>query len=244
MILSKKSLFFRLKSKISLLTALLTFTSASTLQSQEGCCTPQEGCCTPQEGCCTPKDPNEKQNIIVGSVAIALVGIGVAVALSGRARNNLHNYSSYLYSYSGGLTDWSSGNNYSDYSNESGSGSTRSAKSDKKLCTQENNSETVVESDFTLSNPLPKKLNIILTNRTDHTTLATISTPDGDTNTESLTSSGGAAVFSYDHLTITPGTYRFMLASSEKLPSGTELGTIEISNESGTVLEQIDVVAP
>ena len=66
MVTQKKTLLSQLKNKSALLSVLLTFIFSSSLQAQEGCC--------------VPEDPNSNQNLIVGSVAIALVGAGVAVA--------------------------------------------------------------------------------------------------------------------------------------------------------------------
>ena len=161
----------------------------------------------------------------------------------------------FSYSYSGGLTNWSS----SDHSSSSGSHGSDSSKSDSSKSDSSKSSKSLAHSSFqdhqtthktvatqvfTLSNPIPSNLEFTFTHAIETEAIATVISPRGISHDQSLIEEGSKAVFNYENNDVTSGNYLLNLSISKELSSGTSLGNVEVSTSDGRVIEHFEIIVP
>jgi hypothetical protein len=237
MISKYKNLLARFKHKASIAALTVLVTSTNTIQAQDVCFIEEE--------------PRLNQNLIIGSVAIALVGAGVAVALSGNSRNNSSNYSSCLYSYSGGLSDCSSssGSNYSYSSYDSSSdhsGSSSSYTGNRGAAQGILAGETF---SYNVQTPVPESIDFSFVNNSPCSSLGISVDPKGSTNQLQIQENSSLNL-AYGNTSgnlgpVQEGTYNFTLNATSDMQKGQSIGTILVSVPAGgPIVSSIEVYAP
>ena len=73
---------------------------------------------------------------------------------------------------------------------------------------------------------------------------ATVIAPDGTFKTGSLFGEGAGEAFNYENSKASPGTYTLNFNVTGEYSSGSLLGNINVSDQSGNIIEHFDILAP
>lgn len=252
--IARSKTFFSLTGSITSMIAILAVcTPTNFIIAQEDCCA--------QDECCVPDEPRLNQNLIVGSVAIALVGAGVAVALSGHPGSNSSDCSSCLYSYSGGLSDWSSSCSGSDCSSSSSHSSSHSSSGSSSSSSHHSSSSShgsravgngVLAGEalsFTLPGSAPDSVDFTFVNNSSFDSVAVVGTPGGATS-QARIPENSTVHFTFGNASgsvgpLQEGTYNLLIEKGAEAVSGKSIGTILVSvPANGPVVSKTEVFAP
>jgi hypothetical protein len=196
------------------------------------------------------EEPRLNQNLIVGSVAIALVGAGVAVALSGNSGGRSSgSCSSCLYSYSGGLNNWSSSSEYSYYGSSSSTSSSSSSSSHHEKSAPVQGIRAGEAFVFSVESPAPESIDFVFINHSSYGSTGIEVSPLG-TSTQVHVPEHSSANLLHGNTAgsagpVSEGNYSLILNTDSEAPSGESIGTILVSIPgNGAVVSSIEVFAP